>query len=351
MHAWTGTRRECGSGVTIRCRFLYFAGRRELLRRATWRRGNAYRPGTQANVRSNVMLYAAFALFFDLQDFPATTRTLLAFGEYLLQFFKAHKSVLNALASVKHFHLDCGLPTDVFEGRELGLWRRALPLTVRDRVRAAPPLPPGVLQQLCELCRGLGERGLLFTALITVTFASMARLSSLLPAAVASFDHTRLPVVSDFALRSDGWALQVKWAKAHQATNQGFWVPLIPRPGAITCPVAALSRLLAVGGRGRDGMAPLFALREGDGRGGHRLTPLTMPVARAWLATLLASLGREPREFSFHSFRRGACTLAFRREATEADVMQLGGWRSNAVREYLPAFEARRRAAELLALS
>ena len=98
-------------------------------------------------------------------------------------------------------------------------------------------------------------------------------------------------------------------------------------------------------------MSPLFSISGARSRSGASPVSLTMAVARGWLQLLLVALGRGARDFSFHSFRRGACTRAFERGAETGDIMQLGGWRSDAVRAYLPAMEARRRAARSLAAS
>ena len=97
----------------------------------------------------------------DFVDFPASYDTLLAFAES----FRAPKSVLNALASLKHFHLDADL---------------ALAQGVATHL-SAPTLTLELLAQLCHLSLRLGEGGVVFAALLSFAFAPMARLSSLLP--------------------------------------------------------------------------------------------------------------------------------------------------------------------------
>ena len=318
---------------------------------ATRRRNSAFRPGTQANIRSTILLFIAFAHRFGYEDFPADAGTLMAFGEFLLQSYSATKSVLNALSSVRHFHLDCRFPVEAFADRDLVLWRRALPLTVRTVSSPAEPLTLELLERLCALAETLGRRGLVFSAFMAVLFASMARLSSLLPPSGGGFDVSRHPTLADVSERGGEWSFRVKWAKNLQDAEQGFVVPLLPRRGSVACPARALTYLTK--GRGSSstaGGSPLFSLPGSSGRGGKGETCLSMPVARAWLNMLLVALGKRAGEFSFHSFRRGACTRAFNMGADTGDIMQLGGWRSSAVRAYLPTTEARRRAARLIAL-
>ena len=97
--------------------------------------------------------------------------------------------------------------------------------------------------------------------------------------------------------------------------------------------------------------SPLFSFPANGGAG--RITRgtvacFTMRVARKWLGVLLGAIGRGNEGFTFHSLRRGACTLAFRNGADEAALRALGGWRSEAVRGYYDARDARNRAAAAL---
>ena len=144
--------RERERGVLIDISFfLFLAGARRLLDRATERTWQAYRPGTRANMRSHVLLYVAFTQAFVLEDFPATCTTLLTFAEFMLQAVTDPKSVLNALASLRHFHLDSEFAVEAFSARRLRLWRRALPLTCRHVPAQAPQLNLAMLCQLCQL--------------------------------------------------------------------------------------------------------------------------------------------------------------------------------------------------------
>ena len=129
-----------GGKLTSFSLFSFLVGADTLLRRAARRGREAFRPGTQTNVRSHILLYTAFARHFNFTDFPADCEVLLAFAEFLLQAALAPKSVLNALSSMKHFHLDTELSVVAFGSRQLWLWRRALPLTCRHMPVQAPPI-------------------------------------------------------------------------------------------------------------------------------------------------------------------------------------------------------------------
>ena len=99
--------------------FLLFSDRRTLREDAVGRMRQAFRPGTRANQRSHVMLFIAFALHFGMRNFPAGVGTLVCFGEFFTCSFRAPKSVTNALALVRAFHLLQGFSTAAFDDTRL----------------------------------------------------------------------------------------------------------------------------------------------------------------------------------------------------------------------------------------
>ena len=221
-------------------------------------------------------------------------------------------------------------------------------MTCRHVARPAPGLSLTLLQQLCDLSLRLGPQGTVLAALMAFLYATMARLSSLVAGSAARFDSSRLPTLADVENRGDTLYLRIKWAKAHQATGDAYWVPLWPRVGSSACPVRRWADLRCLSA-GAAPSEPLFWCPGLKGPGRSARQHLTMAIARLWLDRLLTRLGKAQQGFTFHSFRRGACTSAFLQGATEGDIRALGGWNSDAVRSYLPAGESRRRAAQALA--
>ena len=317
------------------------------LRRAAQRRRlAAFRPGTQGNRWSHALLYIAFCIYFRISDFPTALGVLFIYGEFLARSYTAARSVTNALSSLRTFHLIFGFSTASFDNFQFNLWRRALPLTLRTAPRPAPALPIMVLERLCSEAARWGERGQTFAALLSTAFFSLARLSSLVPAERGPVDASRVPLLSDLVVRSDRANLRLKWGKAAQEPGQEFWVPLLPVEGAQACPLALL-RALAARAAGKPLGAPLFSFSRNEGTPG--LVFFTLATARKFLAQLLQRIGFHNQGFTFHSLRRGGCTLAFSSGAELTDLQLLGGWRSRAIDAYYPHLEARRRAAGALA--
>ena len=312
--------------------------------------GQAFRPGTQANQRSHILLFLAFTLHFGLQAFPAAAKTLLCFGEFLLRSYRAPGSVTNVLASVRGFHLLRGFSTLGCDDTRLALFKRALPLTVRHTPAPAPPVTLALLERLCEKASQCGKLGLVFATFLSVLFFSVARASSLLPGTGARLDETRCPTWGDVRAGGEGLLLQLKWGKNRQSLAEAFWVPLGALRGSRACPVSNLGRLRRLWGRGNNSL-PLFAWPGAGGAKQGKPVLLTLRLARQWLKLFLGQLGQADEGFTLHSFRRGAATLAFSNGATLDDVRQLGGWKSDAVNCYVPALEARHRAAAHLCIN
>ena len=255
------------------------------------RTGNAFRPGTRANHRSHLTLYVAFTAYFNLRDFPASPRVLMLFGEFLLRGYSAPRSVTNIFSSLRGFHLDRDLDASAFESRQLSLFCRSLQHTLRHVPTRAPPLPLQVLESLCRAAGERGPSGVVFAALLSVTFFSMARLSSLAPPTTGPYDFSRYPSFADLKVVNDTVWLRIKWAKCHQGAGQGFSVPLRRLQDSYACPVALLT-LLAGGARGTPQLTPLFTRPLGVTAPSTRAGFFTAGAARRWLATLLASSGQ-----------------------------------------------------------
>ena len=265
------------------------------------------------------------------------------FAEFLLRSYAASKSVSNALSSLRTFHLIHGHHTLGFDTFEFALWKRALPITRRTAPSPAPPLPLPLLRLLCTKARTDGPRGHAFATLLATAFYSLARLSSLVPRAPGSTHLSRVPLLGDVTFQHNQASLLLKWGKSAQHPEQAFKVPLLPTPDPTACPVSLLQgQTLSL--RQHGPQAPLFAFRVGN-----TLLSFTLGSARQYLAQLLRDLGMGDRGYTFHSLRRGGCTLAFTAGASRSDLQLLGGWRSDAIDSYLPHFQARQRAAHLLA--
>ena len=249
------------------------------------------------------------------------------------------------LSSIKLQHERLGFSLTPFSDLRFRLALRSLPLTMRTHVHHAPPLPFDLLVSLVGAASGLRSWAVPFRALLIFAFFSFARLSSLLPVTAGPFDASRYPTLCDLRLVEGGARLRLKFSKTRQEANGGFEAPFRPSFGPV-CPVRTAKTLLELAAQRRSApLSPLFA-QSPSTLGGARF--LVQAQARRFLGQLLGALGLPPTAFTFHSFRRGGCTLAFERGAQESDLALHGDWRSSAIRGYYPAALARERVASFL---
>ena len=285
-------------------------------------------------------------MFYDLLPFPASVDTLLCFIEFLTLSYRAPKAVSNVVASIRFHHERLGHGDGQFSHIRVRLALRSLAFTMRNHVSPAPPLPFRLLAPLVGAARILGDWDLPFGTLAVFAFFTFARLSSLVPPRTGVFDPSRWPTLGDLRVTEGMATLVIRYSKTRQTADGGFVVPLRASQ-AQPCPVALAAALLVrARSLGLPPSAPLFSSR---GAGRRAPISLTQGQARRFLKLTLRAAGVAPDAFSFHSFRRGGCSLAFERGAAEPDLALQGDWRSAAVRSYYPARLARDRVALALA--
>ena len=176
----------------------------------------AFRPGTISNHRTHFRNYIRFCIYFGLVDLPASGNTLSLFSEFLCRTYLAPASVLNALSSIEFYHSLLDFSLTGFSSFRFLLTKRALPRSVRFEPHPAEPITIDILRQLSRLCNKLGPQGLAFKTLCLVSFHSLARLSTLVPATQSRPDLTRSVLISDVAVTPSGFNLVLKWSKTHQ---------------------------------------------------------------------------------------------------------------------------------------
>ena len=105
-------------------------------------------------------------------------------------------------------------------------------------------------------------------------------------------------------LGSPGAHIVMTCAKNMQNSGDMHVVQLPLLPSFILCPVTALKDMVKYLKQGKED--PLFLILNGSG-----YKPLTAHRARSFLKLSVAAVGLNPRQFTFHSFRRSGATLSF----------------------------------------
>ena len=119
--------------------------------------------------------------------------------------------------------------------------------------------------------------------------------------------------------------LMIPRSKTDQV-GQGCDLVISALPGSEYCPVSLTRRYLAFFGSEDGWLQP--RLRPASGSPDERRR-LSYSTSLADLRKLISRTGRDPKEFSEHSGRRGGASLAHKEGLSWLDIKKMGRWRSD----------------------
>ena len=164
-------------------------------------------------------------------------------------------------------------------------------------------LTPQTLTQLIQLVNLL-PLGPLYTAVFLLAFHGFFRISNLLPLTGTAFQPSSHLTRGDVSITTTGVTVFIKWTKTLQASRNTHHIPLASIPGSPLCPRQAIISLCNA--YPVYSQAPMFSyMCKG------KLTILTQLQVRTVLSQTLTSMGLNPKDFGFHTFRRSGASLAF----------------------------------------
>jgi site-specific recombinase XerD len=217
---------------------------------------------------------------------------------------------------------------------DLGVEGLAAELVVRRAMKVAAklavplvgqklPLDRGDLRKVVSLLQQWGDEdfiGVRDRALFLVGWTGMFRSSELVGI------HWE-----DVKVCGQGLLLFIPRSKTDQA-GEGAWVFIARCGEAELCPVGALQRLQRFAVKGEGGLpeGPVFTGWPRE-RHGLRKSTVGMRLKKA----LQAAAVRGWKQYAAHSLRRGGATWAVNHEVAVRQVMVMGRWRSDVVRQYL----------------
>ena len=253
----------------------------------------------------------AFTNYFSLRDFPASPRVLLLFGEFLLRGYRAPRSVTNGFSSLRGFHLDRDLDASAFESRQLSLLRCSK-YFAGDR----------------------GPSGVVFAALLSVTFFTLAMVFMIFPGFHPSL--TWMSRMTRCGFGSSGLNATRERGRDISALATSPQLASVGRRAAHTT------------GLGGTGQPQAHTSLSQIPRGPHRLQGQFLHGRGG---SPLAGCFAGPRGYGLHIPLTARLLARFRAGPSIPDLQSLGGWRGSLVHLYLPATAARQRAATFLAPS
>lgn len=302
------------------------------------------RASTRDTYNSACRSYEAFCKYHAVAPWPATFETLRtfiankAFGNKLIP--KGGqvkgKTLETYLSALRSAHIDMHFPGDIFADPHLiRLCKGATNIFPRSPSSVKVPVTKVLLRRLLTTQAIAGEHSqdtLNINAAITLAWAGFLRMGEFTwkdkeVLSSARFKRTR-PTKSSVTPSASGdhFLFLLKTSKSDK-DNKGVSI-VIAATGQPDCPVYHMSMLM--GWRNKStrvtshkDFTPLFALRNGLFSRHRVLRLLTERCRRVGVDPILG-----------HSFRRGAAQEAANNGLSQAEIMLLGRWSSDAVKAY-----------------
>ena len=282
--------------------------------------------GTWANKVSHLCLYTNFTIYFGVPDFPVHLGVLLRFVAFLGRAPMAYNSATNIVSSVKWFANMLDPPSvKVFDAVLVSVSLKGLRAQLARPVRQKLPF---TITHLCKFFKYLNlsdVKHLSCWCAMLLAFFGCFRLSNLVPLSKGKFDPLKQLTRDDVKFEKDYVLIFYKWSKTNQNCKRITWVPI----GSVKDPrfdiKCHLKRLFSLVKAHND--APLFSFSRNDYHSRYSLVNL--------LNVCTQRAGLSCKDYSWHSFRRGAAVFAFELGLADSAVQLLGDWSSAAFKNYL----------------
>lgn len=236
-----------------------------------------------------------------------------------------HSSIKVYLAAVRSLHIEQGFPDPLINCLRLQRVMRGIKRSQGSPAAQRFPVTDSILSLVHQALDLSSFDHCMFWAACTLGYFGFLRSAEFTVPNLASFSpelHLSVADVSvDSRLSPSGMRIWIKASKT-DPFRQGCYIH-IGLGKAPLCAVHAMLSYLALRG---DKPGPLFLLRSGQ--------PLSRATLTNWLREILSSAGI-PGNFSSHSFRIGAVTVAARNGVPDHLIQALGRWTSNAYQLYI----------------
>lgn len=255
---------------------------------------------------------------------PIAVGDVLLFGAHLHQQNLAASSILSYLSALAFMHKMHGLadPTRHFVVAKMMAGAKRLSSTHDIRLPITKPVLHTLISAVSKVVTRLYEQRLL-TCMFSLAFHGFLRIGEI--AAKSVQDAPNVVQLDDIHLpKRDPNYCTLVLRKFKHSGSQGPQTITFKRQSSRICPVHTVRKYLKLrGGQ----MGPLFIWQGGK--------PLLRRQFDARLKTVLNFCGYSTTLYRGHSFRIGAATEAAARGCSDAQIRNLGRWRSDAFRKYI----------------
>jgi hypothetical protein len=241
-------------------------------------------------------------------------------------------TVANYFSIIRKFLRNNGVSDSITFSYHSKQMLRATKVFMRRIPIQAPPLSVSLVRSFINISHKLWPlKAQWFTLALKFAFFGFFRLSNLAPLSVATFDPTRDICRQDIFVFADHLQILIKWSKTDQDMSHTWISRLYKVSDKFLCPVSAYLAHCA------DSPTTLQNQHFIVKKQGKASVPVTQFDLTTCFSECTTALGL-PKNYTWHSVRRGAVHAAAHSGASKEQVKNWGGWRSDAVLTYYPQF-------------
>ena len=255
---------------------------------------------------------------------PADEWTLCLFVTFLARTIR-HSSIKVYLSGVRALHIEQGFPDPLINCLRLQQVVRGIKRCQGSPSSSRLPITDDLM---LVIWRSLDLRlpdHCMFWAACSLGYFGFLRASEFTFPNLSSFSSSLHLGVQDIVVDSPV-APSCMRIKIKGSKTDPFWKGCFIHIGVGRPPLCAIHSLMTFLTLRGDAPSPLFLFQSGQ--------PLSRSVLTDWLWQIMAS-ARIPGNFSSHSFRIGAATVAARNGVPDHLIQSMGRWSSNAYQLYI----------------
>ena len=264
----------------------------------------AFAESTIRNLMSQWNKFQQFCSLAKNVRLPVSSHQLSLYVQFLSRSLKAPSSIRNYVSGLKTIHTLMDIPFPDTKSLDVRLTLRGLERLTHYVPRKAVPVTPSLLVDIYNLLDMTQPIDVVFWCLFLFMFFLLGRKSQFLPDSTVKFDSHKLLSRSKVTLFSDHIRVSFSWTKTLQFGGQILHFPLFPIPNSPLCPVTAFLTMVSL--VPASPRSPAFVYPSGKA-----LIPITYRVFQRIFKSLVSMTGRDPTNYSSHSFRRGAQPMHF----------------------------------------
>ena len=270
--------------------------------------------------------FLAFLVVLQLMWPQVSTLWVLAFMEHLHGHGMSPSNINNYMTAIRSMCIIYDQDTAFMRDQRIPLFIKGL--TINRPLQPFLPmvLDEHILMDMLQIIKQL-DFPVIYQALYVLCFFSFLRLSNILPHSLGTFDVTRQLCRGDLIFSNGSIVILIKWSKTIQERRSVATITIPALGSSPLCPVRALTAMCRLFPAGDND--PLFVYPK---RGSF--LPLTDVMVRKHLKKV-SQLLKFHKNFTFHDFRRGGATWAFRHGVSMQDIQAQGTWSSDAVWRYI----------------